>query len=303
MFHFSFTINRKFRLLNQGVSQIGAGNWESRVYLSGHDEFSDLASYFNNMAKTLKENLFSLEKSQADLLQSEKMSAIGQLASGVAHEINNPLGVILGFAQSLKIRFGSDPSLASPIGFIEHEALRCKDIVQNLLTFSRSSQPRNMEPTDVNQLIQSSLPLLEARGCMKGVVLKIGLNEKILLPIINKNQIQQVLINLGNNAMDAMPQGGELRIESGQLEREGKEWVFLSVKDSGMGISDEVLSKIFDPFFTTKEVGKGTGLGLSITSEIIKKHNGKIQVDSEVGKGTKFTVYLPINKDLQKVAT
>lgn len=234
------------------------------------------------------------KKLETMILQSEKMSAVGQLAGGVAHEINNPLGVILGFSQSIKSRINKDSPFYIPVEHIEREASRCKTLVQNLLTFSRTPTPNQLEPVCINNAIEDAFSLIEAHSRFNTIDLKKDLQAALPNVLGNKNQIQQVVINLCNNAIDAMKNGGTLSVKTFLCDECKTKGVAIQVSDTGQGMSPDIQKKIFEPFFTTKEVGKGTGLGLSLVYEIIQKHQGNIQVESEVNKGTTFTVFLPI---------
>ena len=240
------------------------------------------------VAKDLTER----KKLEALLGQTEKLKAVGQLAAGVAHEINNPLGVILGFSQSMAKKLDAHSDLALPIKSIEREALRCKNLVQDLLTFSRQSQMR-MEDFDLNAVIDTTLSFIEAQARMKGIdVVKEA--QPVDALVGDKNQLQQILVNLCNNAMDAMPDGGKIVVRTRMIEQGGTRWAQLEVQDNGPGIPKEIREKVFDPFFTTKEVGKGTGLGLSLVYEHVHRHKGTIALNSEVGRGTTFIVSLPV---------
>ncbi|OGS07276.1 MAG: hypothetical protein A2270_08605 [Elusimicrobia bacterium RIFOXYA12_FULL_51_18] len=231
---------------------------------------------------------------EASLLQSEKLSAVGQLAAGVAHEINNPLGIILGFAQSVVRKIKEDDALALPLKTIEREAIRCKNLVQNLLVFSRASKSETLEELDLNTAMEGVLSLILAQAKARNVELVRELGSG--LPKVNANQIQlqQVVLNLAHNAIDAMPKGGTLTIRTA-LPGRRPGYVELRVLDTGTGIPKDLQKRIFEPFFTTKEAGKGTGLGLSLAYEIIHKHGGAIELESEEGQGTEFTVYLPVH--------
>lgn len=249
--------------------------------------------------KTLLKNVQlskQVKQNQLALIQSEKMAAIGQLAAGIAHEINNPLGVILGFSQSVKSRLKPDEPMALPVNHIEREAKRCKELVHNLLVFARTIKPEDREEIDLNENVDSALSLVMARAKMSKITLVKKLGEKLPMVTVNKTQIQQIVINLCNNAIDAMPEGGTLTVRTTLDEKEGFRWLSLEVTDTGIGISDEIRSQIFDPFFTTKDVGKGTGLGLSLVYEIVKKHGGTLHFDTKVGKGTTFICNLPAEK-------
>ncbi|MDE2491416.1 MAG: PAS domain-containing protein [Elusimicrobia bacterium] len=229
------------------------------------------------------------------VLQSEKMSAVGQLAAGVAHELNNPLGVILGFAQSLVRRLSGDGDPQSlPLKSIEREAKRCQTLIQQLLTFSRARTP-GVEDEDLREVVEGALALVAAQAKVSRVALERCFDESVGRVPVDRNQIQQVVINLCANALDAMSAGGRLSVELRPCRRGADAGccVELSVRDTGCGMSRETAARIFEPFFTTKEVGKGTGLGLALVHEIVKKHGGRIEVDSAPGAGTEFVVHLP----------
>jgi PAS domain S-box-containing protein len=229
---------------------------------------------------------------EARMLQSEKLSAMGHLAAGVAHEINNPLGVILGFAQAVLRRLpdGESP-FEKPLKSIEREALRCKALVQDLLTFSRASDAEQ-EMMGLNDCVDGALSLVLAQSKMSKVEMHRALADSLPPILGNRNQIQQVIINLANNAIDAMPKGGALTVKTELLVDLASAWVCLKVSDTGTGIPPEILSRIFEPFFTTKPVGSGTGLGLSLVYEIVKKHGGQVEVESKPGL-TEFCVRFP----------
>jgi PAS domain S-box-containing protein len=237
-------------------------------------------------------DLREIRKLQESVLQTEKMGAVGQLAAGVAHEINNPLGIILGFAQSLVKRLKEDDPLALPLKSIEREALRCKSLVQDLLVFSRSSKIES-EHLDLNEALVGALSLIFARARTQGVEIVQQLSPELPRILANRNKLQQVLINLANNAIDAMPKGGTLTIATA-LGGDRPGHVEIGVSDTGHGIPGEIRARIMEPFFTTKEAGKGTGLGLSLVYEIVKNHRGTVEVESEEGKGSKFTIRLPL---------
>jgi PAS domain S-box-containing protein len=231
-----------------------------------------------------------LKSTQDQLLQSQ--AAVGRLAGGVAHEINNPLGVILGFAQSLCRRIPEEDALSLPLRSIEREARRCRTLVQNLLMFSRVSAGNPFAETDIGEVVQASLSLLGPRARIENVDLRVERAEGLPMVMGNANQLQQVVLNLAGNAMDAMPKGGRIDLRTRASEKRAGH-VEIVVRDTGTGIPKEIRSKVFEPFFTTKEVGKGTGLGLALVYEIVSKHGGLVELESEVGKGTTFVVSLP----------
>lgn len=241
----------------------------------------------------LKDSEAALRGLQGMLAQSEKMSAVGQLAAGVAHEINNPLGVILGFAQSVLRRLKPDDELAMPVRSIEREAQRCTRLVKNLLAFSRQNHAR-AEEIDVNEAVLGTLELVEANAKVHGVELARELEASGRV-VGDRVQVQQVIVNLCNNAVDAMAgRSGKVTVRTRDAGTASAPTVRIEVEDNGVGIPDDVLVKIYNPFFTTKEVGRGTGLGLSLVHEIVERHKWNITVRSLVGAGTTFVVTLPV---------
>ena len=261
--------------------------------------------YTHSLEKTnreLENALKSLKEAQAQLIQVEKMAAVGQLAAGVAHELNNPLGGILGYSQfaleKINQKQASQFTQEDTATFlrylkdIEQQAKRCRFIIKSLLKFSRTSRKEEFEPTDVNSLMRETLAFTRHQVEKNRVSLVERLADS--LPLINghSSQLQQVFTNLILNAVHAMPEGGTLTLTSRM--REDLKAVQITFTDTGEGISEENLDKIFEPFFTTKKVGEGTGLGLSVSYGLIKNHGGEIKVKSKKDQGTTFTVILPI---------
>jgi signal transduction histidine kinase len=237
----------------------------------------------------LQEAYEKLRKAQSMLFQSEKMAAVGRLAGGIAHEINNPMGVILGFAQSIVARIKDNDPLYNPLKSIEREAVRCRKLVVDLLTFSRMGRVQ-AESIDINQTIDETLSLIESQSKLMNIKINKAYGTGLTHVRANKNQIQQVVVNICNNAIDAMPAGGIITITTKQ---EGRH-IMMEIADTGKGMNEEVRKHMFEPFYTTKEVGKGTGLGLSLCFEIIQQHDGIIEFESEEGKGATFRVKIPI---------
>ncbi len=250
----------------------------------------ELAAYTRELEERVKQRTEQLLKANETLKQTEKLSAIGQLAAGIAHEVNNPMGVILGFAQAMERRVPESDPLHIPASSIVREALRCKALVQELLTFSRRTPTTRTETVDMNALVQDTMLLLDLRARQQGVCVVSELGEALPQIRGNRMQLQQVIVNLSNNAMDAMDTGGTLTMRT---RRDSDGQTQLEIADTGHGIPDEVKSRIFEPFFTTKEVGKGTGLGLSLVHEIVHQHRGSIAVESAPGVGTTMCVRLP----------
>jgi len=226
---------------------------------------------------------------QQELIQQEKMAAIGMLAGGVAHEINNPLGGILAFTQLIMRDLDKGNSIRTDLEEVEKAAIRCKKIVSDLLDFSRSSSGQDNKDVEINALIEKIVPFIKAEIKSYNVNLKLELGSGLPYVHGNANKLQQVFLNLLTNACQSMNKGGDLAVKT--FEENGH--VCVSVEDSGCGIPKEHLTRIFDPFFTTKPPGKGTGLGLSVSYRIIKEHDGIIDVESAEGAGTKFIVRMP----------
>ncbi|MGA2089909.1 MAG: ATP-binding protein [Endomicrobiales bacterium] len=234
-----------------------------------------------------------LQATQFQLVLSGKMSAMGQMTAGIAHEINNPLGIILAYAQNLCKQVKKDDPLSTSLCAIEHEAKRCRDLVASMLTFSRTSSDPIRVPCDINAIIENTLTLVMSQTKISSVILIKELGKDLKKVTANPDQIQQVLMNLCTNAVDAMSGGGTLKVTSVAGDGTVEIWV----SDTGTGIPRELQTRIFDPFFSTKAAGKGTGLGLSLAYEIIQKHKGKIEIESEVGKGSLFRIILPIDRE------
>ncbi len=228
-----------------------------------------------------------LARREDKLRQTEKLSALGRLAAGIAHEINNPLGSILGFAQAAAARLKPSDALMPALSGIEEEALRCRTLVQNLLSFSRQS-PSDFEEFDLARAIEDTVSMIESQARVQGVTIVREMKGG-LLASGDRGQIQQVVMNLCTNAIDAMPQGGRLVIRTGASSGNR---VFFEMQDGGTGIPENIRHKIFDPFFTTKEVGKGTGLGLSLVHEIVVRHGGAIEASFPSSGGSIFRVTL-----------
>ena len=232
-----------------------------------------------------------LKETQAQLAQSEKMASLGQLAAGVAHEINNPLGGILLYANLALESMGKEHPNREDLQYIVEDANRCKDIVKNLLAYSRQTSPTK-DIVQLNTLVDQSLVLIRDQKLFRNVTVKKDMSGEMMLIHSDKDQLNQVIINLVMNAVAAMKGEGTLTLRTYRDKAARK--AYLEIEDTGCGIPAEHLSKIFDPFFTTKEPGKGTGLGLSTAYGIIKENGGNIAVKETSPKGTKFLVELPL---------
>ncbi len=255
------------------------------------------AYFATSVSEALRVELKKEKETALMLLQAAKMAAIGELAGNIAHEVNNPIGIILGKAKLLLSDFKDQvpARVARDLEKIDRHAERVAGIVRGLLSFSRPST-QEKESIEIGAVIEDSLSLVDARLRADNIVVKVSLAERLPRIVGNFNDLQQVIINLANNAADAMPGGGELSISArpfaNRMNERTVEGVEVKVSDTGKGISSDNIERVFTPFFTTKEA-EGTGLGLAIVQGIIKDHGGKIGVESVVGKRTTFKIFLP----------
>jgi two-component system NtrC family sensor kinase len=269
------------------IRKVKGGRLDERMDVRSHDELGELAATFNRMIGIIERN----KELETTLAQHEKMASLGVLSSGVAHEINNPLGVILGYAGYLEGKMDpSDPNYRY-IQDIRKESQRCKGIVQDLLSYARMPKPA-LEETDLNALLEQIVDFAANHMDLHHVSLVRDLAPGLPRVCVDPDQIRQVAINLILNAGAAMESGGTITIGTAPAPEGCVDVVF---RDEGAGIAPENLEKIFEPFFTTK--ARGTGLGLAITRRIVEQHLGRIMVESEVGKGTTVTVRLPIERE------
>jgi two-component system NtrC family sensor kinase len=244
------------------------------------------------LVNDLQQSLLDLKATQAQLVQSEKLSAIGQLIAGVAHEMNNPLTAVMGYAQLLLTTEGIAEDIRYDLSKIYSQAQRAAKIVQNLLTFARQHKAER-QLVDVNEVLERTLELRAYQLRVENIEVSTRLGQCPFSTMADPSQLQQVFLNLINNAQDAMTSyrgGGHLTVVS---EAHGKV-IRVRFIDDGPGLLPEVRQHLFEPFFTTKDVGKGTGLGLSICFGIISQHGGRIWAEGEQGKGATFIVELPL---------
>jgi signal transduction histidine kinase/putative methionine-R-sulfoxide reductase with GAF domain len=251
--------------------------------------YQELKTFSQQMEEKIQKTTADLKKTEAQLIRSEKLAALGQLAAGIAHEIRNPLTSINILIHSMTENLPSGDSHKEDLKVIEEEIHRMNEILDQFLRFAKPATPL-LEKADVSSIFEETLQLLRPHIEKQIIVVK---KEFQSLPIIlmDREQMKQVFLNLLLNAIQAMPGGGHLTLR-GRNSEDGQ-WIHISIQDSGIGISSENINKLFDPFFSTKE--GGIGLGLSITHRIIDQHHGKIEVESAPGKGTLFTIWLPIS--------
>ncbi|MBZ4686478.1 MAG: sensor histidine kinase [Clostridiales bacterium] len=291
---FGIRFSNSLRNLEQGVQEIRKGNLDYEVRVQGRDELSRLGETLNMMRKELRT---SRQKEHA-LRQAEKLSSLGLLASGVAHELNNPLGVISAYAEDLQEQLAEgnaqdlviEGELQYYLQIIIKQSRRCKEIIGNLLNFARKSRSEN-EKVDLRQVVDNTLQLVKYRIEKKEIATEVNIPNSIPTLTANFGDLQQVLLNVITNALDALETGGWLKISASIEEKH----LFLKIMDNGSGIEQDDLNRIFEPFFTTKEPGRGTGLGLSICYGIMQKMGGRIAVESVPGEGTTVTLVFPLS--------
>lgn len=306
------TIIKRIRLLKEATDAIAAGNLDYKVQTGNISGLGILDEAFNNMTASLKDRDERLKKVFQQMAKTERLAALGQIAAGVAHEINNPLGGIVLYSNLILEDLPEENKREREnVEKIIYQANRCRQIVQNLLDFSRSPSGEMM-PVQMNNVIHTALGLVKDQYMFLGIDIKTDLADNLPEVMGDQSRLEQVFLNLFINAADAMGGKGTLTITTKLLQRyashdqsvEGMETekiclltstntVKITITDTGRGIDEAYLPHIFEPFFSTKEPGRGTGLGLSITYGIIKKHEGFIDVESTPGVGTTVTIYLP----------
>jgi len=287
-FYLGNTIITRIRLLKEAAEAIAAGNLDCKLSPDRISGFDMLDEAFNYMSTSLKDHDEKLRSACLQLARAEKLSALGEMAAGVAHEINNPLGGILLYSNLIAEDLPEGSSAQENMRKIIQQTNRCKEIVQNLLNFARIPTG-DMAPLDINDVIKTSLNLVVNQWIFHGIEIEKRLTETLPEVIGHRARLEEIFLNLLINAADAMKGKGKLTITTGM----DADSVKILVSDTGQGIDEENLPHIFEPFFTTKEPGKGTGLGLSIAYGAIREHGGLIDAESAPGKGTTFTISLP----------
>ncbi len=329
-------VGNPIQILVNAMAQAEKGDLDAEARLQSRDELGKLARNFNQMLRRIREtheqnvhllsqvNQFNEEltqkieaatselarrneelkllnealfESQRQLGRSEKLSALGQVTATMAHQMGTPLNSISGYIQ-LMLREGDlQPKERERLKIIESQLDRLAESVKNLLSFTRQPKPQ-LRPLKVNEAIEELIHLSEPWFHTRNVTLSTILPPHLPPVLGDPTHLQTLFLNLISNALDAMPQGGTLKIETRHVpvsSPEGKaEAIEIAIIDTGIGITDESKKKIFEPFFTTKKLGEGTGLGLAICSQIIKEHSGRIEVESEIGKGSAFLVSIPV---------
>ena len=297
----SYALTRQITKLREGAKKFSNREFGHRIKISTHDEIAALAKAYNLMAESLQEYSKSLEMKveertarikqvEKKLAQSEKLAAIGSLSAGVAHEINNPISIIVTRTELMQKEFerGETKNLKKDLETLRIHAARIGKIASNLLTFSRE-KPGDLSPVDLNEVVKKVAALIEHPVSSKGIALSLDLEKTLPEVWANASGMEQVIYNMAYNAYQATEPGQKINISSRVINDQR---VALEITDFGSGIPKTVMEHIFDPFFTTKEVGEGSGLGLSISYGLIQDFGGQVEVKSAPGEGTTFTIYL-----------
>ena len=306
-------IYRPLRALESGATRISSGDLDLRLPVSGQDEFARVTTSFNDMGAALQQSRSATEQliqtlearvderskqllqAQAEAAQGEKLASIGMLASGIAHELNNPLTGVLTFTSLLRKKMPAGSQDAEDLDLVIRETKRCAGIIRRLLDFAREKVPVK-GLFDLNQVVRDTVAFVERSASLERVDISLTLAPELPQVFGDADLVKQVVLNIVVNAQQAIDGPGRIEVCT-RMRPDGPAddpQVEVSISDTGAGISPQNLEHIFDPFFTTKEVGKGTGLGLSVSYGIIKSHGGDIAVHSAVGEGSTFRIHLPV---------
>lgn len=290
----SYYLLKPIRHLVAATNRIAGGDLSQEIPVRSSDELGELTGAFNRMVR-------NLSRTQDELIRSEKLISLGRLSAGVAHEIRNPLNAMKGAIVFLRKRRAEDELIREYTELVSEEIDRLNAFVTDFLTFARQSPPK-LTPTDINRLILNAQGLFEEQARKRGIVFRNSLDKKMPSIMLDPHQMDQVLINLILNAMDAMPDGGVILFESsitpGSGSSKAEKRVRISIKDQGTGIPDGELKNVFDPFFSTKDAG--TGLGLPLSLGIVESHGGTIMVQSTQGKGTRVILEWPAGRSVEQ---
>lgn len=272
--------------LKEGAERIGKGDFHHRIEVGSGDELGELAVGFNRMA----ENLGRLQEMEERLNQSERLASIGRFSAAIAHEINNPLGNIIGLAKLMR-RDVSDEGLKTDLETIIRNADRCSRIIKDLLLYSRQSPPEK-ERVSIKNIVEEAVNSAKNLLDSKRIEIIFQTEEDLPYMMVDPLQVSQVINNLIRNSIQSIESEGRIIVKVSRLR---DNYIEIEVSDTGCGIDEEIKDKIFYPFFTTKKVGEGTGLGLAISHSIIQNHGGDISVQSKRGEGSKFIIRLPVD--------
>jgi signal transduction histidine kinase len=284
-------VTAPLKSLQENVEAVGRGEFDRKVPSDSTDEIGQLANSFNQMTQNLDQSKRELETARNRLVQSEKLSALGEFIAGIAHELNNPLTVMLGYSQLLA-ESDLDEEVQEDLKQIADSAERCQAVVKNLLSFARQRPPERLR-VDINELLEVTIRFMHYELHTSGIQIERRLADGLSPVMGDADQLQQVFLNLARNAQQAMEESGGKGTLHVVTRNHDESTVEIRVTDSGPGIPPQAIDKIFDPFFTSKDAGKGTGLGLSVSYGIIREHGGHIYAESPPGEGATFVIQLP----------
>ncbi|HUQ30969.1 MAG TPA: ATP-binding protein [Pyrinomonadaceae bacterium] len=284
------TISRPVRRLTEAAVEVAGGDYGTEVALESNDEMGLLAASFNEMSRKMAADIEQLRQLNEHLIRTEKLAAAGTLAAGVAHEVNNPLASISSLIQMLQVRHAADAETSEMLRLISAQIARITQVLRDMMDFARTRQPERT-PLDINHVIEASLRLASFDKAFQRLKLSTATDPDAPPVNADRDQLQQVFLNLLLNARDAMPEGGEILVTT-RYDPLAVE-IIIEIRDTGTGIAPEHLQHIFDPFFTTKPTGTGTGLGLAVCYGIITAHDGRIEISTNDGRGTCVRVTLP----------
>jgi signal transduction histidine kinase len=326
---FKRLVGNPIQKLVEAMNRAEKGDLEVEATILSGDELGEMGRHFNRMMKTIRDsheqnlqllsrvNKFNEEltqkvetatsevkllhealiESQRQLSQSEKLAALGQVTAAIAHQIGTPLNSISGYIQLMLQDGNLHPTDQHRLKIIESQLDRLADSFRKLLSYTSQPKPQ-LKPLNINEVIKELLPLSEPWLRARNISLHTSLSPDLPMVLGDSTHLQTLFLNLITNAIDAMPNGGQLTVTTRDSSlSKNKKGVEIAIEDTGVGISEEVKKRIFDPFFTTKKIGEGTGLGLSICEKIVKDHSGRLEVKSEAGKGSTFSVFLPASQE------
>lgn len=312
--------------LETGSRKLASGDFDHVIPVRDDDEFGSLARSSNLMMAAIKKSRQDLEEwvqtleqkvkerteelhlAEAEVARGEKLASIGQLAAGIAHELNNPLTGVLTFTSLMRRKMSDGSQDADDLDLVIRETKRCASIIRRLLDFAREKVPEK-KMVNLNNLVEDTVRFVERSAALQKIEITLDLDPDLPEILVDSDLIKQVIMNMLVNAKQAIEENGNIWVETRlhharKMPESGNEsvpTVEFSISDTGCGIPEANLKRIFDPFFTSKEVGKGTGLGLSVSYGIIKSHGGEIKVESAVGEGTTFRIFLPTNLQVSKI--
>lgn len=315
-------IYEPLRDLEKGAKRLASGNFDNPIPVRGGDEFGSLARSSNAMMGALKKSRHELEEwvetlnekvkertrelqlAEAEVARGEKLASIGQLAAGIAHELNNPLTGVLTFTSLMRKKMPEGSEDAEDLDLVIRETKRCASIIRRLLDFAREKTPEKAL-VNLNQLIAETVQFVQRSAALQHIEITVDLDPDLPQLLVDADLIKQVLMNILVNAQQAIEENGRITVRSRLHAKwklpgssEAMPAVEIAINDTGCGIPEANLKRIFDPFFTSKEVGKGTGLGLSVSYGIVRAHGGEIEVESTVGEGSTFRICLPVKLPL-----